>query len=99
MNHDLNQSSTFLARGTLQRIDDGRGTWVQCLSGTLWLTQQNDARDIVLEAGDEAPHRAHGHQHRQCPERCARFVLLRTDPQVAAAVARNGAGLTLRPHA
>ena len=97
MNHDLNQSSTFLARGTLQRIDDGRGTWVQCLSGTLWLTQQNDARDIVLEAGDEARIERTGTSIVSALSD-ARFVLLRTDPQVAAA-ARSGAGLKLRLHA
>lgn len=46
--------ATVLARGALQPITDGRGSCVQCLSGTLWLTQQGEVRDIVLEAGDMA---------------------------------------------
>jgi len=46
--------ATVLARGELRPIADGRGCCVQCLSGALWLTQQGDARDIVLEAGDRA---------------------------------------------
>ncbi len=85
MNHDLNLSSTFLARGTLQRIDDGQGTWVQCLSGTLWLTQQDDARDIVLEAGDEARIERAGTSIVSALSD-VRFVLLRGDapPQAAA---------------
>jgi hypothetical protein len=54
MNTDLAMSSTFLTRGTLQRVVDGKGTLLQCLGGTLWLTQEDDPRDIVLEAGQEA---------------------------------------------
>lgn len=54
MNTDLHLASTVLARGRVQRVIDGKGTLVQCLGGTLWLTQENDPRDIVLEAGDEA---------------------------------------------
>ncbi len=54
MNTDLNLSSNVLARHGLQRVVDGKGTLVQCLGGTLWLTQEGDPRDIVLEAGQEA---------------------------------------------
>ena len=54
MNTDLKLSSNVLARNTLQRVVDGKGTLVQCLQGTLWLTQESDPRDLVLEAGDEA---------------------------------------------
>jgi hypothetical protein len=54
MNTDLNLSSTRLQRGELQRINDGEGKRVLNLQGTLWLTQQGDARDVVLEAGDMA---------------------------------------------
>jgi hypothetical protein len=46
--------ATTLARGTLQSINDARGVSVQCLQGAIWLTQQGDARDIVLEAGEQA---------------------------------------------
>ena len=54
MNTDLHLSSTFLARHALQRVVDAKGTLVQCLGGTLWLTQEGDPRDIVLQAGEEA---------------------------------------------
>jgi hypothetical protein len=54
MNTDLNLSVTRLERGQLQRINDGEGMCVLNLEGSLWLTQQGDARDIVLEAGDVA---------------------------------------------
>jgi hypothetical protein len=54
MHTDLKLAATHLKRGQLQRLPDAQGSVVLCLSGTLWLTQQGDARDIVLEAGDEA---------------------------------------------
>lgn len=54
MHTDLNLAATFLERGRSQRLQDARGSLVLCLSGTLWLTQEGDPRDVVLEAGDEA---------------------------------------------
>jgi Protein of unknown function (DUF2917) len=54
MHTDLNHAATFLERGRSQRLQDARGSLVLCLSGTLWLTQEGDPRDVVLEAGDEA---------------------------------------------
>ena len=41
-----------LAQGKLLDIHDGQGYAVACLAGTLWITQSNDPRDIVLEAGE-----------------------------------------------
>jgi hypothetical protein len=32
-------------------IDDGCGLAVACVDGFVWITQSNDARDIVLKAG------------------------------------------------
>ena len=54
MHTDLKLAATLLKHGQLQPLQDARGSLVLCLSGTLWLTQEGDARDIVLEAGDEA---------------------------------------------
>lgn len=54
MNTDLKLSATLLPHGAVHALRESRGTLLQCLSGTLWLTQQDDLRDIVLEAGDEA---------------------------------------------
>ena len=53
MNNDLNQATSVLNKGQLQRIEDGQGSRVLCISGCLWLTQQGSRRDIVLNAGDE----------------------------------------------
>lgn len=53
MNTDLNRTATALSRGHTLRIQDGQGVLLQALSGRLWLTQEGDSRDIVLEAGDE----------------------------------------------
>jgi hypothetical protein len=53
MQNDLNLAAITLPRHTLRRLDDARGTLVSALAGTLWVTQQGDLRDIVLEAGDD----------------------------------------------
>ena len=39
-----------LAAGELVRLDCSRGTTLRVTRGTLWITLQNDTRDIVLEA-------------------------------------------------
>lgn len=54
MNTDLKLPAIALRHGQTHRIDAGRGLRVLCLTGTLWLTQDHDLRDIVLEAGDGA---------------------------------------------
>ena len=53
MNNDLNRAASVLNKGQLQRIEDGQGSRVLCVSGCLWLTQEGSQRDIVLNAGDE----------------------------------------------
>jgi hypothetical protein len=40
-----------LNMGELLDIQDGAGLRVKCLGGVVWITQSNDPRDIVLEAG------------------------------------------------
>jgi len=40
-----------IPRGSLLRIKNGRDLSVHVWEGTLWLTQERDRRDIVLEAG------------------------------------------------
>ncbi len=52
MDTDLFRAANDLAKGSLYRIHDGQGRRVVCLSGCVWLTQDNDPRDTVLEAGD-----------------------------------------------
>ena len=33
------------------RLNAGRGTWLRAVRGTLWVTIDNDPRDIVLDPG------------------------------------------------
>jgi hypothetical protein len=40
-----------LARGSLLAIHGGRGALVFVERGRVWLTQENDSRDVVLSAG------------------------------------------------
>jgi hypothetical protein len=54
MRTDLNLAAIMLPRRALHRLEDARGQLVSCLTGTLWITQQGDGRDIVLQAGDDA---------------------------------------------
>jgi hypothetical protein len=51
VNHDLMSAARPLDKGKLVRVHDGRGLRVLCLSGSLWVTQDNDPRDVVLEPG------------------------------------------------
>ena len=41
-----------LSAGQTQRLQDARGARVECLSGSLWITQYGDRRDIVLAPGE-----------------------------------------------
>jgi hypothetical protein len=39
---------------SVHRIDNGKGTKVTCVAGAVWVTQEHDARDIILSAGQSA---------------------------------------------
>jgi hypothetical protein len=41
-----------LNTGQLLDIQDAEGFEVVCLEGAVWITQSNDSRDIVIEAGE-----------------------------------------------
>ncbi len=41
-----------LADGELVELKDMRGTTVRVTHGTLWITQDQDVRDVVLRTGD-----------------------------------------------
>ena len=41
-----------LARGCLIRIDDARDMQVRVEKGTVWITQERDTRDVMLEPGE-----------------------------------------------
>ncbi|MGH8773316.1 MAG: DUF2917 domain-containing protein [Burkholderiales bacterium] len=41
-----------LWKGRLVRLEDGKGFRIRCYSGPLWITQERDRRDIILQSGD-----------------------------------------------
>lgn len=59
MTHPSHHASFDLPKGGLLRLDDMCGIKLHCLSGTLWLTLDNDPKDVVLEAGDSFVATAH----------------------------------------
>ena len=46
------QTEIALARGGLLRIENARDMQVQVEQGTLWITQEGDTTDVVLERGE-----------------------------------------------
>lgn len=46
-----NAGSVHLSDGQTLRVVDGAGTTVTCKEGTVWVTEENQPRDLVLEAG------------------------------------------------
>ncbi|MEO6032051.1 MAG: DUF2917 domain-containing protein [Burkholderiaceae bacterium] len=50
--NDLNLASIQLGRGTVHRVRNGFGQRIEALSGCVWITIDNDARDIILEPGE-----------------------------------------------
>jgi len=51
MNNDLVLGARVLGRNGIRRIPAALGRRVECLAGSLWITQKGDRRDIVLEPG------------------------------------------------
>jgi Protein of unknown function (DUF2917) len=52
MDTGLSRALTNLAKGELLRIGAGRGKGIAVFRGQAWITQQNDLRDVVLDAGE-----------------------------------------------
>ncbi len=51
MRNDLMLDSRTLAKGRIRRVPHALGHRVECVTGVLWITQDGDPRDIVLEPG------------------------------------------------
>ncbi|MEO6362675.1 MAG: DUF2917 domain-containing protein [Caldimonas sp.] len=52
MNNDLMLGTRSLLKETVRRVHVSPGRRVECVSGILWVTQDGDRRDVVLEAGE-----------------------------------------------
>ena len=61
MTTDTSRFHLSLAKRTIFTLPDAAGVGIACRSGTVWITLDNDPRDVVLEAGE----RFEGNQHRR----------------------------------
>jgi hypothetical protein len=52
MNVRLNTPPVCLARSQAVTLTDAVGSEIKCLGGALWITQDEDPRDIVLQPGE-----------------------------------------------
>ena len=52
MDGDIMQGGLEMARGSLARIEDGKGMLLYVRDGGLWITQERDSRDYYLKPGD-----------------------------------------------
>jgi hypothetical protein len=52
MRIELQSGAVKLAANQTLRVVDGEGTTVCAVEGSVWITEENQARDIVLQAGN-----------------------------------------------
>jgi hypothetical protein len=52
MNNDLILGARALVKGRIRRVHCAFGKRVECLSGSLWITQDGDRRDVLLADGE-----------------------------------------------
>ena len=51
MNIELNSGALRLARGQTLKVRDGAGSTICAREGTVWITEENSRKDVVLEPG------------------------------------------------
>lgn len=51
MKLEINAGALQLARGQTLKLRDGEGSTICALEGTLWVTEENSRKDVVLEPG------------------------------------------------
>ncbi len=56
----MNNRILNLVKGDFLELADARGTTLRVTRGTLWVTQENDSRDLMLAAGDTWTIERHG---------------------------------------
>jgi len=49
--NDLHPASISLPKGAIHRVPKGRGQRIESLHGSLWVTIDNDRRDILVNPG------------------------------------------------
>jgi hypothetical protein len=52
MDSSMSMALEQLAKGSLLKLRDAQGCGVAVFSGSLWITQEGDLRDVIVEAGD-----------------------------------------------
>ena len=52
MRNDLTLDAHPLAKGRIRRVHHPRGRRIECVTGSLWVTQDGNPRDIVLAPGE-----------------------------------------------
>ena len=52
MNNDLVNGARLLGKGHIRHVRGDKGRRVELLSGSLWITQDGDLRDVILAAGE-----------------------------------------------
>jgi len=52
MNVEFNPDGLCLKRNQIVKVSGGLGHTIACDSGTVWVTQEGDLRDIILHAGE-----------------------------------------------
>ncbi len=85
--HQWTRTTVRLARDGLLGIDDGRGLRLRVASGAVWLTQQDDGRDVVLREGESF-----------VIDRPGRTVVQALDPTELALNAANDTRYSTRSH-